>query len=49
MQRIPWVETGQTATEFHMRSQQFIHTHNETLSVAVSVCDPDRAALAIQR
>jgi hypothetical protein len=35
MQQIPWVETCQTATEFQKRSQYFIGTHNEPLSVAV--------------
>jgi hypothetical protein len=35
--------------QLQKRSQLFIHSHNETLSVAAGVCDPERAALAIQR
>jgi hypothetical protein len=34
--------------QFQKRSQQFIGTHNETLSVAKSVNNPDRAPFKIQ-
>jgi hypothetical protein len=33
--------------EFQKRSQLFIRTHNETLSVAVSINNPDRAVFKI--
>ena len=36
--------------EFHKRSQLFIPTHNETLSVvAMCVCDPDRLPVGVNR
>jgi hypothetical protein len=33
--------------EFHKRSQLLIGTHNETLSVAMRVNNPDRSPLGI--
>jgi len=35
--------------QFHKRSQLFIGMHNETLSVAMSVCNPDRSPAGINR
>jgi hypothetical protein len=35
------------ALQFQERSQHFIGTHDETLSVAMSVNDPDRSHLGI--
>ena len=35
------------ALQFQERSQHFIGTHDETLSVAMSVNDPDRSPLGI--
>ena len=36
--------------KFHKRSQLFIRTHNETLSVvAMRVCNPDRSPVGINR
>jgi hypothetical protein len=36
--------------KFKKRSQLFIRTHNETLSiVAVRICNPDRSPLKIHR
>jgi len=46
-------QAAKTATpnrrfQFHKRSQDFIGTHNETLSVvAMCVCNPDRSPLTI--
>jgi hypothetical protein len=33
--------------QFHKRSQYFIRVHNETLSVAMGVSNPDRSPLRI--
>jgi hypothetical protein len=35
--------------QFHKRSQDFIGTHNETLSIAVRIHNPDRAPVTNRR